>query len=153
MNPEPQLGALAPPLTLRKPAALVLTDRPAVLTGSMVMLLGSGVVSAVNFGYNVIMARYLGPADFGQVSAIATLLMIASALTISFQLVCAKFVARNQTSWAKSHVYTSLLKRAWIGGLIAGSALLIFRKPLALLLRLPSETLVVLLAVAVAFSL
>lgn len=153
MNPEPQVGAIAPPLTLRKPAALVSSARTTVLTGSMVMLLGSGVVSAVNFGYNVIMARYLGPADFGQVSAIATLLMIASALTISFQLVCAKFVARNSTSWAKSHVYSSLLKRAWIGGLIFGAVLYLFRKPLASLLRLPSGTLIILLAVAVAFSL
>lgn len=143
---------MAPSLTLQKPAALVSSDRSTVLTGSMVMLLGSGIVSAVNFGYNVVMARYLGPADFGQVSAIATLLMIASALTISFQLVCAKFVARNTTSWAKSHVYTSLLKRAWIGGLIFGSALFLFRKPLASVLRLPSGTLVILLAVAVAFS-
>src|SRR5437764_13802867 len=113
MNSEPQMGAMAPPMTLRKPAALNSFAGSAVLSGSMVMLLGSGVVSTVNFGYNVIMARYLGPSDFGQVSAIATLLMVLSALTISFQLVCAKFVARNSTAWAKSHVYGSLMKRAW----------------------------------------
>lgn len=140
-------------MTLGKPAALVSPGISTVLTGSVVMLLGSVVVSVVNFGYNVIIARYLGPADFGQVSAIATMLMIASALTISFQLVCAKFVARNNTSWAKSHVYNSLRKRAWVGGIIFGLALYLFRNPLAHLLRLPTGTLVILLAVAVAFSL
>jgi O-antigen/teichoic acid export membrane protein len=153
MSAESQVGAMAPSMTLGKPAALVAPATSTMLTGSVVMLLGSGVVSAVNFGYNVIMARYLGPADFGQVSAIATMLMIASALTISFQLVCAKFVARNNTSWAKWHVYTSLLKRAWIGGVICGLALYLLRAPLAHLLRLPSGSLVVLLAIAVAFSL
>ena len=117
------------------------------------MLLGSGIVSAVNFGYNVVMARYLGPADFGQVSAIATMLMIASALTISFQLVCAKFVARNPTAWAKGRVYSSLLKRAWVGGVVCAVALYLLRAPLANLLKLPSEGLVILLAAAVAFSL
>lgn len=117
------------------------------------MLLGSGIVSAVNFGYNVIMARYLGPSDFGQVSAIATMLMIASALTISFQLVCAKFVARNSTSWAKSRVYGSLLKRAWVGGVVCATALYLLRAPLASLLKLPSDGLIILLAAAVAFSL
>ncbi len=144
---------MASPITLAKPAALVAPPKSAVLTGSVVMLLGSVVVSAVNFGYNVIMARYLGPADFGQVSAIATMLMIGSALAISFQLVCAKFVARNNTSWAKSVVYKSLLKRAWIGGLIFAAALYFLRMPLAHLLKLPTGTLVILLAVAVAFSL
>src|SRR5947199_806329 len=131
MSTEPQLGALAPPLTLPKPAALASFAGSNVLTGSMVMLLGSGIVSAVNFGYNVVMARYLGPADFGQVSAIATLLMMASALTISFQLVCAKFVARNVTAWAKSRVYGSLMKRAWIGGLVCGIAVYLLRSPIS----------------------
>src|SRR5438445_11953943 len=123
MSTDSQLGAIAPPMPLRKPAALASFAGSNVLTGSMVMLLGSGIVSAVNFGYNVLMARYLGPADFGQVSAIATLLMIASALTISFQLVCAKFVARNATGWAKARVYESLLQRAWIGGAVCAGGL------------------------------
>ena len=153
MSAEPQLGAIAPALTLRKPAALVSFAGSNVLTGSMVMLFGSGIVSAVNFGYNVLMARYLGPADFGQVSAIATLLMIASALTVSFQLVCAKFVARNATGWAKSRVYGSLLKRAWIGGLVCAAAIYLVRSPISRLLKLPSNVLVMLLALAVAFSL
>src|SRR5260221_9098708 len=153
MSTEPQLGALAPAMTLRKPAALASFAGSNVLTGSVVMLLGSGIVSAVNFAYNVVMARYLGPADFGQVSAIATLLMIASALTISFQLVCAKFVARNATGWAKSRVYGSLLKRAWIGGVVCAVGLYLLRGPLSDLLKLPSGTLVMFLAVAVAFSL
>src|SRR5437879_6001029 len=71
------------------------TGQSMVLSGSLVMLVGSGIVSALNFGYNVAMARLLGPALFGNVSAVATLLMMASSLTLSFQLVCAKFIARN----------------------------------------------------------
>jgi O-antigen/teichoic acid export membrane protein len=153
MSPDSQASAIAPALTLRKPAALASFGGTNVLTGSMVMLLGSGVVSAVNFGYNVIVARYLGPADFGQVSAIATMLMIASALTISFQLVCAKFVARNVTGWAKARVYVVLMKRAWIGGVVCAAGLYLLRAPISSLLKLPSPTLVILLAVAVAFSL
>ena len=140
-------------MTLRKPATLGSLAGSTVLTGSVVMLLGSGIVSAVNFGYNVVMARYLGPADFGQVSAIATLLMIASALTISFQLVCAKFVARNESAWAKSKVFNSLLTRAWIAGAAVALALFFLREPLSIWLKLPTNSLITLLAVAVAFSL
>ncbi len=76
-----------------------------IFGGSLIMLMGSGMVSIVNFAYNIVMARMLGPADFGHNSAAATILMLASAITLAFQLVCAKFVARNESPGAKSLVY------------------------------------------------
>ncbi|MCU1311844.1 MAG: hypothetical protein JWO20_2969, partial [Candidatus Angelobacter sp.] len=104
MNTEQQLAAVAPhsPIT-REVAAPLPASR--VLNGSVIMLIGSVLVSVINFSYNVVVARKLGPADFGNVSAIATLLMMFSALTQSFQLLCAKFVARNESFWAKSRIY------------------------------------------------
>src|SRR5262245_8560570 len=72
--------------------------RAVVLNGSIIMLLSSTLVSFLNFIYNVVMARMLGPAKFGHVTVSVTILMLASAVTLSFQLVCAKFVARNQTA-------------------------------------------------------
>src|SRR5215467_12043983 len=74
----------------------------AILGGSVIMLIGSGIVSAFNFGYNVAMARMLGPEAFGHASAAVTLLMLVSAICLTFQLVCAKFVARNQTPGARA---------------------------------------------------
>src|SRR5579883_2951080 len=68
-----------------------------LLGGSLVMLIGSGLVSLINFGFNVAMARMLGPAAFSNVTAAVTLLMLFSAVTLSFQLVAAKFVALNDT--------------------------------------------------------
>jgi hypothetical protein len=56
-----------------------------VLGGSAVMLVGSAAVSLLNFGYNVSMARMLGPALFGHLSVLGTLLMLSSAVTLSFQ--------------------------------------------------------------------
>ncbi|HET9789908.1 MAG TPA: hypothetical protein VFR08_01250, partial [Candidatus Angelobacter sp.] len=76
-----------------------------VLTGSLVMLFSSTAVSGINFATNVVMARLLGPAMFGQVAVAATLLMMASCITLAFQMVCAKFVARNETASGKSAVY------------------------------------------------
>src|SRR5215471_20187245 len=94
-----------------------------VLGGSIVMLMNTTIVSAINFVYNVVMARMLGPSKFGHVTASVTLLMLASAMTLSFQLVCAKFVARNQTAGAKAAVYRSLLGKAWMLSLAVGGAL------------------------------
>jgi O-antigen/teichoic acid export membrane protein len=100
----------------------------------------------------VVVARKLGPADFGHVSAIATLLMMASALTQSFQLLCAKFVARNESLWAKSQVYRGLMKRAWMVSILVAVAVVLLREPIASVLKLPTAVLISLLGVAVAFS-
>ncbi len=115
------------------------------------MLVGSGLVSAVNFGYNVAVARMLGPADFGHAAAAVTLLMLVSCITLAFQLVCAKFIAKNENDHAKSAVYSSLLRRAWYVGVALGSLLILCSSPVAHYLRLPSSSLVILLALGIAF--
>jgi O-antigen/teichoic acid export membrane protein len=122
-----------------------------VLGGSIIMLVGSGLVSAVNFGYNVAVARMLGPAAFGHAAAAVTLLMLVSAITLSFQLVCAKFVARNETDGGKARVYSTLTRRALLVGCILGTALLLASNYVAAYLNLPSRWIVVLLALGIAF--
>src|SRR5215471_9046511 len=102
-----------------------------VLGGSIVMLMNTTVVSAINFAYNVVMARMLGPSRFGHVTAMVTLLMLASSVTLSFQLVCAKFVARNETPGGKAQVYRSLRWRAWLVSLLMGGALFAGQVPVA----------------------
>src|SRR5215471_19727536 len=108
-----------------------------VLGGSIVMLMNTTIVSAINFVYNVVMARMLGPSRFGHVTASVTLLMLCSAVTLAFQMVCAKFVARNPTVGAKAGIYRSLLGKAWIIGLGLGGALFAAQKPMAAFLHLP----------------
>ncbi len=122
-----------------------------ILGGSLVMLVGSGLVSAVNFGYNVAVARLLGPAGFGHAAAAVTLLMLISAITLAYQLVCAKFVARNESAGAKAAVYRTLLRRAWIVGILLGGVIGAASRPVATYLHLPSANLVILLAAGIAF--
>jgi hypothetical protein len=122
-----------------------------ILGGSLTMLIGSGVVSAVNFGYNVAVARMLGPAGFGHAAAAVTLLMLLSAVTLAFQMVCAKFVARNDTAGGRAAVYHSLLRRAWFVGMLVGTLLVASAAAVARYLNLPSPELVMILALGVAF--
>ena len=86
-------------------------DHSRLLSGSMIMLAGTTLVSALNFAYNLVTAHLLGPADFGHASVAVTLLMLASAITLSFQLVCAKFVAREATPAGKLRVAQPALSR------------------------------------------
>jgi len=121
-----------------------------VLGGSIIMLASMTLVSALNFAYNVVMARMLGPSKFGHVTASVTLLMLASAVTLAFQLVCAKFVARNQAAGAKAGVYRSLRRKAWMVSLGLGGVLILAQKPMADYLRLPDSRILAVLAVGIA---
>ena len=149
-------GTLAPdpPRLGWRDAVATLRSEPAhtrILGGSIIMLLGSGLVSVVNFGYNVAVARMLGLTAFGHAAAAVTLLMLVSAITLSFQLVCAKLVAKTDVKSERAAVYSSLLKQSWGVGLVLGSALLLASGPVARYLNLPSPLIVILLALGITF--
>ncbi|HMC75281.1 MAG TPA: hypothetical protein VKG87_13345, partial [Terriglobales bacterium] len=82
--------------------------RARLLSGSMIMLFSSALVGATNFIYNIAIARLLGAAQFGHATAIYTLLMLLSSVTLAFQIVCSKFVAKNTDIAAKVSVYQKL---------------------------------------------
>ena len=127
------------------------TLRAKVLSGSFMLLAGSGSVTAINFLYNIAVARSLGPSGFGHVSAVCTLLVLISAVTLSFQIVSAKLVAQQESLPAKRTAYRGLHWRAWVGGIIAGLLLLVLRHLIAGYLNLPGPVPVTLMAIGAAF--
>jgi len=122
-----------------------------VLSGSFVLLTGSGLVTAINFAYNIAVARFLGPTAFGHATAVYTLLILISAITLSFQIVSAKVVAQQSSLEGKSAAYRGFHKGAWKCGIGIALLLLLFQRTIAGYLNLPSPVLVVLLAIGVAF--
>lgn len=124
--------------------------RTLVLGGSLVMLISMVLVNGFNFAYNVFMARVLGPSEFGHINAAITILLIVSSVSLSFQLVCAKFVARNEAVGAKSAIVKSLLGKAWIASLVIAAILFIAQKPFAAYLNLPDHWILGFLALGVA---
>ena len=118
-----------------------------ILGGSLIMLFGSVFVSLANFGYNIGVARLLGPADFSHAAAAVTILMLISAITLAFQLVCTKLVAKSESIEAKAAVFQFLHKRSWWVGTGLGAAMLLSSSVLASYLRLSSPWVIILLAV------
>jgi O-antigen/teichoic acid export membrane protein len=121
-----------------------------MLNGSAIMLVAMMLVNVFNFAYNMVMARMLGPAAFGNINAAVTLLLLASCISLAFQLVCAKFVARNHSDSSKAALVHTLLGKAWIVSLAVGSALFLAQKPVATYLNVPSPWIIGLLAVGIA---
>jgi len=122
-----------------------------VLSGSFVLLTGSGLVTAINFAYNIAVARFLGPTAFGHATAVYTLLILISAVTLSFQIVSAKVVAQQSSLEGKSAAYRGFHRSAWVCGIFVALLLLLFQKAIAGYLNLPTPILVVLLGIGAAF--
>jgi O-antigen/teichoic acid export membrane protein len=123
--------------------------RSTMLNGSAIMLVAMMLVNIFNFAYNMVMARMLGPAAFGNINAAVTLLLLASCVSLAFQLVCAKFVARNHADSSKAAVVHSLLGKAWIASLALGAVLFLAQKPVAAYLNVPSPWIIGLLALGI----
>jgi O-antigen/teichoic acid export membrane protein len=119
--------------------------RTRMLQGSAVLLGSTGLVSAINLLYNIAIARGLGPAGFGHATAIYTLLMLLSAVTLAFQLVCSKLVAKTFDLSGKVAIYTDLLRRSWQTGLILGAAMMAGSSVTAQYLHLPASRDIILL--------
>lgn len=122
-----------------------------ILSGSLIMLVSSAVVAGLNFAYNVLVAQRLGPAEFGHVATSVSLLLLASALTLSFQIVCAKFVARSDAPAHQAAVYRRLRLRAWQVGLALGLLIAALSLPLTWFLRFPTPWIMVLMAIGITF--
>ena len=122
-----------------------------IISGSVVLLSGSGLATAINLAYNVAVARFLGPEGFGHATAVYTLLTLTSAVTLSFQITSAKVVAQQVSEDDRDAVYRDLHLAAWGCGLLVAILLSVFRQGITDYLNLPNATLVVLLAIGAAF--
>ncbi len=151
----PTTGALGTPAAMRRSAGRKFLDRwvpqyashARILNGSIILLIGSIAVSLANFGYNIGVARMLGPSDFSHAAAAVTILMLISAITLAFQLVCTKLIARAEAVEAKAAVFQHLMRRAWVIGFGLGVFMLLTAGVLTTYLRLSSPWIIILLAV------
>jgi len=137
------------PLTARATKAKALRQK--LLGGSLTLLAGSGLVGVTNLVYNVLTARLLGPTGFAHATSVYTLLMLISAITLSFQVVCAKYVASHDSSSEKAAIFAGLHMRGWAAGISIGVLLFLFNHVLTSYLNLPDPLLISLLALGTAF--
>ncbi len=122
-----------------------------IISGSVVLLSGSGLATAINLAYNMAVARFLGPKGFGHATVVYTLLTLISAVTLSFQITTAKVVAQQDSEQGRDAVYRDFHRAAWGCGLLVGVLLCLFRQGITNYLNLPSTLLVVFLGVGAAF--
>ncbi len=125
--------------------------RVRVFSGGATMLLSSVFVGGVNLIYNFAVAHKLGAGQFGHASVVYTLLMLLSSVTLTFQLVCSKFVARSDSYTEKVAIYRLLHHRAWVTAVAVGVLLMFGSSVIANYLNLPAIALIRTLAVGIVF--
>lgn len=122
-----------------------------IVSGSLVLLSGSSLTTAINLAYNIVVARFIGPKGFGQATVVYTLLTLISAVTLSFQIVSAKVVARQSVPEDGAGAYRIFHRGAWAVGILIAVVLLMFQRSISDYLNLSSPVLVALLASGAAF--
>jgi len=122
-----------------------------IVSGSVVLLSGSGLTMAINLAYNIVIARYLGAKDFGHATVVYTLLILLSAITLALQMIGSKVVAQQETPQGKSAVYRVFNHGAWAVGIAVGLMLVGLQRPISNYLNLPDSRLVALIAIGAAF--
>jgi O-antigen/teichoic acid export membrane protein len=132
---------------IKKPTTL----QARIVSGSVVLLSGSGLTTGINLVYNIVVARFLGPKGFGHATVVYTILTLISAVTLSFQIISTKLVAQQDSPESKSAVYRGFHKGSWICGILVALVLLVFQRAIAEYLNLPDSNLVALLAIGTAF--
>ncbi|MGA2344503.1 MAG: oligosaccharide flippase family protein [Candidatus Sulfotelmatobacter sp.] len=122
--------------------------RERVVRGSAILLLSTGLVAGTNLLYNILIARMLGASSFGHASALYTLLMLVTAITLSFQIITSKFIARSSETVVRAQIYATMLRRAWQVGLGIAVLLAAGSAYLKSYFNLPAQHDLVLLAIA-----
>lgn len=122
-----------------------------VVAGSAILLSGSTLATLCSFGYNVVIAHFLGPENYGQAVAVYTVLTLVSTLTLSFQLLSAKVTAQQETPERKSAAYRDLHRQAFVCGAVVAASLILFERQIAGYLHLSSPILILLIAIGAGF--
>ncbi len=122
-----------------------------IVSGSVVLLSGTGLTMVINLIYNIAVARYLGAKGFGHATVVYTLLTLLSSVTLAYQMICSKVVAQQHTPQGKTAVYRMLHRGSLIFGLVVGLLLLALQKPISSYLNLPDSNLIAWIAIGAAF--
>lgn len=79
-----------------------------LFSGGLIMVGGNMAVNAINYGYHLIMGRVLGPADYGVLASIYSILYLISVIPSSASVAIVKFISSAKNEGEVYSIYKSL---------------------------------------------
>ena len=94
------------------------------INGGVILTIGTVAASGANYLLNLILGRWLTPAEFADANLMVTLMLLATAVAIGLQLVVAKFTSGDNTS-EHQRVLQLMVKLATWAGIGLGALLVL----------------------------
>ncbi len=85
------------------------------INGGVILTLGTVAASGANYLLNLILGRWLTPAEFADANLMVTLMLLATAVAIGLQLVVAKFTSGDNTSEHQRVLQLMVKLSTWAG--------------------------------------
>jgi O-antigen/teichoic acid export membrane protein len=134
-------------------AKLIHIIKHPLFSGSAVMIVGTNFNNAVNYLYHVFMGRMLGPAGYGEMASLLSLIILVSTIPSSLNLALVKFVSGSKHPAQTSQIVGWFFSRALVLGVIIACPILLFSPWLKNFLRLSSVFPVILVGLSFLFVL
>ncbi len=123
-----------------------------LFSGSVVMIVGSNATNFLNYIYHLIMGRLLGPANYGELSVLFSLLGLFGIITGSLGLVMVKFVSASKTKEEISELIFWINKKTMFFSILLALVLVILSPFITSFLHIQNPYLIVLIAAIIVFS-
>ncbi|MFL6193923.1 MAG: lipopolysaccharide biosynthesis protein [Thermoanaerobaculia bacterium] len=120
-------------------AALRMGNRPAggLLGGSALLLVTLNLANALHFAFHIAMARLLGPAGYGALSALLAILYVLNVFAESVQTVLARYASREEAPGRLHDLLRRGLRKGGRATLAMAAVYLAAALPLGRWLRIP----------------
>ncbi len=130
----------------------ILTSNP-LFSGSMILIVGSMFVNALNLVYQFLMADLLKPAGYGILGSLYSILYILSVVPMSSSVSIVKFISSAKTSKERAQIYQGLKKFVFKLALTSSLGVIILSPIVANFLKIDNVFSVILTAGVLFFSL
>jgi O-antigen/teichoic acid export membrane protein len=115
------------------------------LLGGAVVAGGIALMNVTTYGLTIVMARWLGPAQFGQFSSILGLLIVVNVVSLGLQATAARRVARNPDD--RAAIEATIIRAGRVSALAVGGAGVLLAPVVTRVLRLDTGVSAALMAV------
>lgn len=124
-----------------------------LLTGSFVMIIGSNAVNFLNYLYHLVMVRFLTPPNYGELSALLSLVGLLGIIPGSLSLVIIKFVSSAKNDQEIVNIVSWFNSRVFVFSLVIFIVITLLSPFISSFLKIDNRLVIVLIALSFLFSL
>lgn len=123
-----------------------------LFSGSAIMVFGSNSVNALNYLYHLIMGRLLGPANYGELAALLSIIGLIGIIPGAINLVVIKYISAAKTEERLVNLVSWLKKRLFKASLIFCVLIILVSPGISAFLHIEKISYLLLIAISFPFA-